>query len=287
MHNPAIVAAAAAAAAAQTTANAAPSGADVATMFVLRGSRNLFNLAAATPGLVYTVDGTIINAAVQAGGASSYTGYTSWPSTWMASDYFPVEPKRERHHANAGTYFGSTAYGFAWFDVNKVFISSTEGVAASTAVAVPSNAVYCRVAFAIAGGSPSAAIDPTTVMIVNGSTLPASYAPFAGDPVVYGELATLNSEVATITTTVSGVFPLAGKKWMPFGDSITAILHGTYQQPAIALTGLTIPIQDAHGGRNTAQIFDNYSNDPVAGVGLNGVIPGQPLAIQLPESEPD
>ena len=63
---------------------------------------------------------------------------------------------------------------------------------------------------------------------------------------------------------------------MPFGDSITAILHGTYQQPAIALTGLVITQQDAHGGRNTSQIFDNYSNNPSTGVGLGGVIPGQP-----------
>ena len=103
MNNPAIVAAANAAAAAQATANAAPSGADVATMFALRGSRNLFNLAAATPGLVYTVDGTIINGNVQAGGASAFTGYTSWPSTWMASDFFPVQPEATSSPTRART----------------------------------------------------------------------------------------------------------------------------------------------------------------------------------------
>jgi hypothetical protein len=60
---------------------------------------------------------------------------------------------------------------------------------------------------------------------------------------------------------------------MPVGDSITAKEFGLYQAAVLAATGLTIPLQDARGGRNTAQIFENYANNPVSGISLGGFLP--------------
>jgi hypothetical protein len=64
-------------------------------------------------------------------------------SNFYATDYFPVPPGGKLY-SNAGTVFPGNPFGWAFYDVAKAFISGVPGVAANTAVNVPSNAVYAR-----------------------------------------------------------------------------------------------------------------------------------------------
>ena len=79
--------------------------------------------------------------------------------------------------------------------------------------------------------------------------------------------------------------PLQGKNWVPVGDSITALTEGVYQADVLAETGMAIPYQDARGGRTTANIFENYNNDPVNGISIGGIGNYNPVNIPGPWSK--
>lgn len=73
---------------------------------------------------------------------------------------------------------------------------------------------------------------------------------------------------------------LAGKRWMHFGDSISAKLGGVFQAWVTERTGLTLAYQDARGFRRTDQIFEMYQvagspadkGSPSAGLSTGGII---------------
>ena len=71
---------------------------------------------------------------------------------------------------------------------------------------------------------------------------------------------------------------LSGKKWMHFGDSISAKYDGAFQQLVVGDTGLNLLQQDARGGRQMNHIFEMYQvggspvdkGNPVTGLSTGG-----------------
>jgi len=165
-----------------------------------------------------------------------------------------------------------------FYNADRTVLSSiTSPVAAGTPIAVPAGAVWFRFWIATASGSTRPQwYSPATVMLVNGSTVPGSYKAF-------GYLT-----ADALTTYMQR--QLVGKNWMPWGDSITAKMTGLYQADIVAATGVTIPSQDARGGRRTDQIFEMFqvTGSPVAtGDPVNGLSSGGIIDSTLPQAAGD
>ena len=154
-----------------------------------------------------------------------------------------------------------------FYNADKTVLSSiTTPTAANTPIAVPAGAVWFRFWIATASGSTRPQwYNPATVMLVNGSVLPSTFKAFG---------------YVTFDQLLSVTQPLVGKKWMPWGDSITAKMTGLYQGDIVAVTGVAIPSQDARGGRRTDQIFEMFqvagsptaTGNPATGLSSGGII---------------
>jgi len=164
-----------------------------------------------------------------------------------------------------------------FYNLDKTPLATIDApVAAGTPIPVPAGAVWFRfwIATASASGRPQWYV-PSTVMLVNGSTLPASFKAFGY---------VTSDQLSSVTK------PLVGKNWMPWGDSITAKMSGLYQANIVAATGVTIPSQDARGGRRADQIFEMFqvSGSPIAtGDPVNGLSTGGIINTTLPQAAGD
>lgn len=190
------------------------------------------------------LSGNLVNTnAYTVGSAMKSTGsvVTGVGTNFALSDYFTVHPGTTIASSLITDLTGDGTYGWAFYDINKTLISGLAGVQASVNVTVPDGAFYCRTS-----------------------------ANFTG----------LLGKYWSITNTSHNHGRLAGKKWMPWGDSITAKLSGVYQSYVCNELGLAIPYQDARGGRQTNQLFEMYQvagspvvwGDPVNGLSSGGII---------------
>ena len=174
---------------------------------------------------------------------------------FFVTDYMAVVPSGSVVTSQVTVNNGDPTYGWVFYDINKNYISGTPSLGIGNPVAVPSNAFYVRISFDSGINS--------GLQICAAATLAPSLA----------------SQVTAITNAAR---PCSTKKWMPFGDSISAIFNPGYATAVVANTGLTVPYQDARGGRTTQFVFENYSNNPATGIGLGGFfgINGSPAAQQ-------
>lgn len=141
----------------------------------------------------------------------------------------------------------SAGFGGAFYDDQHNFISSaiSATTAAGTPIAVPANAVYVRFTFLNSGNAGGAsAADPTKLVIVYGSTLPAGY--------VY-PLNNIYNQVASFQ-------PWSGKKFYVFGDSISVAFGTQWQNIVTSMTGAVLGTNDSEGGRSLYQAFTSYSD---------------------------
>ena len=170
--------------------------------------------------------------------------YTGIGTNYFSTDYMAVIPGFTVV-CNNDTAVGQEAhgdYGWVWFDKDKNFLSGTVGVPSNTPVQVPAGAFFGIVSF-------NSQILSLPLIINNGSTITPTVAQQA---------------LAAVS------LPLSGKKVAFVGDSITAIYGQPWLSAVIMKTGMTEVFQDAHTGRQTSQIFENYGGDPVNGKGQGG-----------------
>lgn len=169
---------------------------------------------------------------------------TSLPDNFFVTDFIPVISSGNVVCNQDTTIGGQPQYGFAFYDLNKTYVSGIVGTGPGVAVSVPDNVAFTRTSFQTGIGS--------GLQICATANLAPSF----------------EEQVTTVTT---AALPLVGKQWMPWGDSITSKIGGYYQQFTINALGLTVTKQDARGGRQTNEIFENYSNNPATGIGLGGI----------------
>lgn len=209
----------------------------------------------ATP--IVSLDNLFIPANATTGIAIHTNGVTvgGLGANYFTTDYMAIVPSGNVVTNQVTVNGGDTSYGWVFYDFNKNYISGTASLGIGNPVAVPSNALYVRVSFDSGVNS--------DLQICAAATLAPSLA----------------SQVTAITNVAR---PYSTKKWMLFGDSISAIFNPGYATTVVANTGLTVPYQDARGGRTTQFIFENYSNNPATGIGLGGFfgINGSPAAQQ-------
>ena len=115
------------------------------------------------------------------GGLGSYPGYS-------ASDYIPANSGGQMV---ANFSIGSGSAGLAYYDQGFAYISGVNTIAANTPFSVPSTAAFLRL-------TPSYALTGTA-MLVNGTTLPATYQAFR--PLSPADAATM---IAAATSTIYG-----------------------------------------------------------------------------------
>jgi hypothetical protein len=107
-------------------------------------------------------------------------------------------------------------------------------------------------------------------MIAVGNTLPSTYIAFG-----YDDPATA---AAKVSAAIAAAYDSPNTLGV-FGDSISALFNPYWQTPLAAKLGMSFVFNDAHGGRPTSGIFENYGGDgtgtysgtPVGGAGgVNG-----------------
>jgi lysophospholipase L1-like esterase len=225
-----------------STQSTAASGSIAAPLLSALGTVNLFDSTKITPNALLNPDGTIASIAATAGiYTSDFTLCAGLTSISL--------------NVAAG-------HGLAFYDAGQALIKFYPS--GLTSAPVPPGAVFFR--FSTSG-------DPSTVVVVAGSTAPSTYIPYGAT----------NAAVAqSLAQVPKSLGPLAGKNLGVFGDSIVAAAGTTWMPTVQARTNATFTFVDGVGGRETRYAFSNYNNGAAAPGDGSGTSPtGHTLAQDL------
>jgi len=152
------------------------------------------------------------------------TGAIYVATGYQASGYIPVTGNTN--------YSISDRYNYAWYNVDKVYISGVAGGFTSNTITAPSNAAFLRTTFNVSRNK----------MVVKGDSLP-TYTPYNPKNVIFADDEWKQSFVRALGVSTSSSSRLSTLKWNALGDSITFGLNADgypYHTWISERTGITV-----------------------------------------------
>jgi len=193
-------------------------------------------------------------------------------SDHSVTDFIPVVPGVPITSNTSAGLDQSPFFGYGWYDINETWISGGSLNAPFT-VTPPAGAAYYR--------QPLNTGALGTCMIVEGSSVPGTYIAYG-----YNDPATEATNIAAAIAASK----LSTNRFGAIGDSISALFNPRWQGPVAAKLGMAHTFNDAYGGRQTKNVFDNYgsgdgtgtySGTPVTSGWFTGLTTGHTLAQDL------
>jgi lysophospholipase L1-like esterase len=154
----------------------------------------------------------------------------TYSNGYYASDWIPVKPNTQYTWKSGGYW--------AVYDSNKNYITG-EGSTSTTTYKTPYNAGFMRIS----------STNPTSEMLVEGSSIPSTYSPYGYNLTTYN-----NASVSIQANSQSRWY---GKNVLAIGDSLTAALQ--WQNTVASTHGCTITTH-ALGGIDIVGMVDGTTN---------------------------